>query len=212
MPRALFWGTVTVMVLYVGIHWAFLTLVPTAELAGQIEIGHIVASQVFGTAGGKWMSAMLCVALVSSASAMTWAGPRVTQVMGQDFGFFRALAHTNRAGIPMRAILLQTAIVFAMLLTSTFEWILVYVQLILTLSSALTVYGVFALRRREPDLERPYRTWGYPVTPLLFLGISALAMVHTFARQPWESLAGLVTLLVALPVYWLSPRLTDASS
>lgn len=210
VPWALAAATGFVMVLYVGVHWAFLVTTPIDAFAPggvpQVEVGHVVASRVFGDAGGRWMSALLCVALVSSISAMTWAGPRVTQVMGEDYRFFRFLARTNRAGIPMRAILVQTAIVFLMLVTSTFKSILVFVQLILTLSSALTVLGVFALRRKAPDLERPYRVWGYPVTPLVFLAISVFAIGYTLYNQPTESLAGLLILLAGLPVYWLSTR------
>lgn len=215
VPRALAAATGVVMALYVGIHWSFLVTTPIAALAPggvpEIEVGHVVANRVFGEAGGRWMSAVLCVALVSSISAMTWAGPRVTQVMGEDYGMFRFLARTNRGGIPVRAILLQTAIVFIMLLTSTFKSILVFVQLILTLSSALTVLGVFTLRRKAPDLPRPYRTWGYPATPLVFLTISVFAMGYTVYHQPRESLAGLVVLLVGLPLYWLSPRRGEAA-
>jgi APA family basic amino acid/polyamine antiporter len=137
---------------------------------------------------------------------MTWAGPRVTQVMGQDHALFRFLARTTPAGIPRRAILLQGAIVVTLLLTSTFEQVLVYIQLTLTLSSFLTVLGVFVLRRREPDLPRPYRTWGYPLTPALFLLISLFAMGYTLVDRPGESLAGLLTVLAGVPVYLLSHR------
>ena len=201
VPRALFFATAVVMVLYVAIHWAFLTTTPIEALRGQIEIGHIVAKHIFGEAGAKWMSGLLCVALVSSVSAMTWAGPRVTQVMGEDYPLFSGLARTNRAGIPVRAILLQSAIVFLMLATSTFRSILVFVQVLLTLTTALTVLGVFVLRRREPDLPRPYRTWGYPVTPALFLGISLVALLYSFYQQPLESLAGFAILVAGLVVY-----------
>ncbi len=212
VPRALALGTVLVLVLYVGLNWAFLATTPIDALAGQIEVGHVAAERVFGAAGGRLMSAMLCVALVSTISAMTWAGPRVTQIMGQDYAFFRAFAATHPGGSPRRAILLQTAIVFALLLTSTFEAVLVYIQLTLVLSSFLTVLGVFRLRRTAPDLPRPVRTWGYPVTPLLFLVISLVTMGHTLVNRPWESLAGLATVAAGLPIYWLSPRTGDRST
>ena len=212
VPRALALGTGLVLVLYVGLNWAFLVSAPISALAGQIEVGHVAAERIFGTTGGAWMSMMLCIALVSTISAMTWAGPRVTQVMGQDFAFFRALATTHSGGSPRRAILLQTAIVFALLLSSTFEAVLIYIQFTLVLSSALTVFGVFHLRRTEPDLPRPYKTWGYPVTPMLFIAISVVTMGHTLVNRPWESLAGLVTVLAGLPIYWLSPRIGDRST
>ena len=212
VPRSLALGTGLVLVLYVGLNWAFLASAPISELAGQIEVGHVAAATIFGASGGAWMSSMLCIALVSTISAMTWAGPRVTQVMGQDFAFFRALAKTHAGGSPRRAILLQTAIVFVLLLSSTFEAVLVYIQFTLILSSLLTVLGVFYLRRTEPDLPRPYRTWGYPVTPLLFVAISVVTMAHTLTTRPWESLAGLVTVMAGLPIYWLSPRIGDRST
>ncbi len=211
VPRSLALGTGLVMVLYVGLNWAFLASAPIAELEGQIEVGHVAAEKIFGATGGALMSSMLCIALVSTISAMTWAGPRVTQVMGQDFAFFRALAATHAGGSPRRAILLQTAIVFALLVSSTFEAVLVYIQFTLIASSLLTVLGVFYLRRTEPDLPRPYKTWGYPVTPLLFVAISVVTMGHTLFTRPWESLAGLVTVLAGLPIYWLSPRIGDRS-
>ena len=206
VPRSLMLGTVLVLVLYLGLNWAFLATTPIADLAGQVEVGHIAAERIFGSAGGQWMSGMLCLALVSAISAMTWAGPRVTQVMGQDYAFFRALAKTHSGGSPRRAILLQAGLVLTLLLTATFEVALVYTQFTLVLSSFLTVAGVFRLRRIAPDLPRPYKTWGYPLTPLLFLAISAVTMGHTLLTRPWESLAGLATVAIGLPIYWLSPR------
>lgn len=205
VPRSLALGTGLVLVLYVGLNWAFLVAAPVSELAGQVEVGHVAAARIFGDAGGQLMSAMLCLALVSTISAMTWAGPRVTQVMGQDFPFFRAFAKTHEGGSPRRAVVLQTGLALVMLLTATFEIILVYAQFTLVLCSFLTVLGVFWLRYREPDLPRPYRTWGYPVTPLLFLVISLLTLGHTLLDRPFESLAGLATLAVGGLFYRLSP-------
>jgi APA family basic amino acid/polyamine antiporter len=216
VPRALLLGTVLVLTLYVGVHWAFLTTTPIELLVGKIEIGYVVATEVLGETGGRWAATLLALALVSTISAMTWAGPRVTQVMGEDYSLFRGLARTNRSGVPVRAILLQTAIVYLLLLTSTFNSVLVYVQLLLTASSALTVAAVFQLRRRQrenPDVELPaYRTWGYPITPLLFLAISIVTMIYTVDQQPFESLAGLVTLLVAAAIYFVSPKIASPES
>ena len=212
VPRSLALGTGLVLVLYVGLNWAFLVSAPIADLGGQVEVGHIAATKIFGSTGGQLMSAMLCIALVSTISAMTWAGPRVTQVMGEDFAFFRAFAETHEGGSPRRAILLQTGIVFVLLLTATFEVVLVYAQFTLVLSSFLTVLGVFWLRHKAPEMPRPYKTWGYPLTPLLFVIISLSTMGHTLWSRPKESLAGLATVAVGLLIYWLSPRVGGRSS
>lgn len=212
VPRSLALATLIVTVLYTALNWAFLVSAPADAMAGQLDVGHVAASHLFGDVGGRLMSGALCLALVSTISAMVWAGPRVTQVIGQDYAVFRRLARTNSRGIPVLAILVQSAGVLLLLVTSTFQILLVYAQFILGLSSALTVFGVFVLRRRAPDLERPYRVWGYPLTPLFFFLLSVLIVGFTFVERPWESIAGLLTVLLGLPVYWYSQRGRSARS
>lgn len=204
VPISLALATGIVAVLYVGLNGAFLIAAPASEMVGQLEVGHVAARHVFGENGGAVMSLLLCVALVSSVSAMTWAGPRVTQVIGQDYEFFKTLARTNRSGIPVVAILVQTGLVLLLLLTSTFESLLVYTQFTLALSSAATVAGLFVLRQRH--LERPYSTWLYPVTPAIFLILSVVMVLFTLKSHPKESIAGFATVILGLPIYWLSPR------
>ena len=104
------------------------------------------------------------------------------------------------------AMVIQFVFVAALLLTASFEQIINYVQFSLTLCSMLAVIGVFVLRVRQPELPRPYRTWGYPVTPLIFLAISAWMLVFTWQQHRNESLAGLGTLLVGLVLYFVSSR------
>ncbi len=204
VPRSLALATLIVTVLYTALNWAFLVSAPADSMVGQLDVGHVAASHLFGDIGGRLMSGALCLALVSTISAMVWAGPRVTQVIGQDYAIFRRLARTNSRGIPVLAIVIQSAGVLLLLITSTFQILLVYAQFILGLSSALTVLGVFVLRYRAPDLERPYKVWGYPLTPLFFLLLSVLIVGFTFVERPWESMAGLLTVVLGLPVYWLS--------
>ena len=125
---------------------------------------------------------------------------------GVDTAFFRGLAKTNRHGVPVVAILAQSGLVIVLLLSSTFEKLLVFAQFTLGLSSALTVLGVFVLRIKAPDLPRAYRVWGYPWTPLFFLIASVAVAVFTLIERPFESIAGLLTVLLGLPIYWFSPR------
>ena len=206
VPRSLALATGLVLVLYALLNWSFLVTAPAGEMAGKIDVGHVSAQFIWGDGGGRIMSGLLCLALVSTISAMVWAGPRVTQVIGQDYAFFRGLARTNAHGVPVVAILVQSALVVAMILFTEFQQLLIYTQFILALCSAATVAGVFWLRRREPDLPRPYKTWGYPVTPLIFLLITLLTVVFTLVQNPVESLVGLATVLLGLPIYLASPR------
>jgi APA family basic amino acid/polyamine antiporter len=206
VPRSLLAGTLLVMVLYLLLNFIFLYATPINELAGQLEVGYLAANRIFGSKGGEMMSLLISFGLISSISSMVWAGPRVTQVIGEDIPFFKLLARKNATGIPYHAILLQLSIVLVLVLTSTFEAVITYLGFTLTLSSFLTVLGVFVHRIRFPDVPRPYKTWGYPVTPLIFLAISLWMLIYIFFGKPVESLAGLATIALGLPVYFIASK------
>ena len=158
------------------------------------------------------MSLLISFGLLSSISSMTWAGPRVTQAIGEDIPFFKGLAKKNANGIPYYAIFLQLCIVLVLVITSTFEAVITYLGFTLTLSSFLTVLGVFVHRIRFPDVPRPYKTWGYPVTPVIFLAISLWMLIYIFLGKPAESLAGLTTIALGLPVYFIASKKKLVSS
>ncbi|MBW4496392.1 MAG: amino acid permease [Oscillatoria princeps RMCB-10] len=206
VPRSLLAGTLIVLALYLLLNFIFLYTTPIELLAGKLEVGAVAATQIFGELGGKVMSLLISLGLVSAISSMVWAGPRVTQVIGEDIPFFKLLARTNAKGIPYYAILAQLAIVVVLVITSSFESVITYLGFTLTLSSFLTVLGVFVHRFRYPDFPRPYKTWGYPVTPLVFLAISLWMLVFIFTDKREESLAGLGTILLGLPVYFFADK------
>ncbi len=212
VPRAIALGTLIVTALYLALNATFLRAAPMSELGaeGKIEVGYVAATHIFGDAGGRLMAGLICLGLVASISAMTWIGPRVSMTMGEDHRLLAPLARKSARGVPVLAMLLQFAIVTALLLTASFDQIINYVQFSLTLCSMLAVIGVFVLRVRQPGLPRPYRTWGYPVTPIVFLAISAWMLVFTWQRHRDESLAGLATLLIGLALYSISPKVTPA--
>lgn len=197
-------GTIVVMILYVALNAVFLRITPGAELSGQAEAGLIAGRYAFGDTGGRAMGLLISLGLLSTISAMQWVGPRVLATMGEDHCAFHLFA--SPGGLPLAATLAQTAIIAALLITGTFESVLTYVQFTLTLSSFLAVLGVFVLRRREPDLPRPVRAWGYPATPLIFLIVSGWMLWHVFREKPSESFAGLGTLLAGLAVFHFSRR------
>jgi len=208
IPLSLGIGTLIVMVLSLGINAAFLRTTPAAEIAGKQQIGLIAGEHIFGQAGGKVMAVFIALGLVSAVSAMMWIGPRVTMTMGEDLRALHWLAHRSRRGIPVRATLIQFAIVNLLILVTTFQKVVNYVQFSLALSSTLTVLGVFVLRWRQPNLSRPYRAWGYPVTPAIFLAVSIWMLWHLLENPSTRgaSLWGLATTFLGLIVYYLSPR------
>ncbi len=205
VPLALVGGTLLVTALYLLVNVAFLVSTPADKMAGREEVGLIVAGHLFGAQGGALVGGLIAFGLISAASAMTWAGPRVGQMLGQDYPRLAVLARTNRHGIPVVAILLQSGVALILLLAvSELEQIVRYLEFVLNLSLAATVAGVFWLRRRRPDLPRPYRCIGYPITPLLFLAMAAYLEWRLLREHPWESACGVATVALGGMVYlWI---------
>jgi APA family basic amino acid/polyamine antiporter len=204
LPRALVSATLIVLVLYVGLNAVFLYTTPIAAMAGQIDVALIAGTHIFGEAGGRFVGALICLGLISSISAMTWIGPRVTMVMGEDNAMLRVFARRSQNGAPVVAILFQLAVTTLLLLTRSFEAVLEFIQFSLTFCSFLAVLGVIVLRLKRPDLARSYRTWGYPVTPLVFLAVTLFMMYYLVVERPTESLASTGVMLLGLGVFALS--------
>jgi APA family basic amino acid/polyamine antiporter len=208
IPLSVGFGTLLVAVLYIAMNATFLRTTPISEMVGKQQVALVAGTHIFGATGGKVMAALICLGLISTVSAMMWIGPRVTATMGEDLGALAWLARRNARGIPTTAILAQFVIVNIMLLTATFQTVVNYVQFSLTLCSVLTVLGVFVLRQQRPALPRPYRVWGYPITPLVFLAISSWMLWHLLAEGSTRgpSLLGLGTAVLGLVIYFLSPK------
>lgn len=206
VPLALLIGTIFVTALYLFINASFLYSTPIESMKGQAEVGLIAAETFLGPNGGKVMGILISFGLISSISSMVWAGPRVSSAMGRDHPHFSLLKRTNRNGVPSFAILLQSLIVAILLVSATFEQLIHYVQALLTMSSLLVVIGVFYLRIRKPNLPRPYKAWGYPVTPLLFAAISVYVLWFQIQGKPREFLFGLGTLLLGAIVFLVVSR------
>jgi len=206
LPRVLFLSTATVMALYVLLNFVFLSVAPVDAMAGRVEIGYVAAQYAFGPVGASAMGIMLGLLLISTVSAMTMAGPRVLQMIGEDFSLFRILGRTNKHGVPAMAIYFQSALALIFLWTASFDSILVFAGATLALNTFFTVGGLFLMRWRMPDLERPYKTWGYPFPPLIFLGIVGWTLVYTVMNRPVEALFSAGVILTGSVFYWISRR------
>lgn len=201
VPRALLGGTSLVVVLYLALNVVFLAAAPPAELAGVVEVGHVAAVRLLGPGAGRALSALIALTLAAAVSAMLMAGPRVYERMGRDYPSLAVLARRSHGRGPVAAVTLQAVLALAMIATSSFGALLLYIGFTLSLVAGLTVAGVFVLRRRDPGLARPVRTWGYPVTPLLFVVLSGWMIVHALVENPASSWAGLATAVVGLGLY-----------
>ncbi len=197
-------GTASVMVLYVLLNFTFLYVAPMDAMVGKLEIGYVSARFAFGNNGAAIMGVVLALLLVSTVSAMTMAGPRVLQVIGQDFVAFRALAKLNADGIPAVAITVQSTLALAFILSASFESIMVFAGFTLGLNTFVTVLGIFVLRRTRPELPRPYRTVLYPLPPLLFLGVTGWTLGYILMERPVEGLWGLAIVASGAVFYLLT--------
>jgi APA family basic amino acid/polyamine antiporter len=212
VPRALFLGTAIVIVLYVALNAVFLMTTPIKEMAGQLDVAIVAGKHIFGSLGGRIVGVLICLGLVSSISAMTWIGPRVAMTMGEDMPLLRMFSRRSKRGVPAIAIVFQLVVANLLLLTQSFEAVLDFIQFSLTFCSFFAVLGLIKMRITHPNLARPYRAWGYPLTPLIFLSVTFFMMYYLVVNRPLQSLAGFAMMCAGLLVYYLSRPLSNVST
>jgi APA family basic amino acid/polyamine antiporter len=208
LPRALILGTTFVIFLYAAITAVFLYSTPMPVLSGKPEVAALAGSYIFGPTGARIGNALICVGLVANISSMLWIGSRVSQAIGSNYRILSLLARTSTRGVPYVALIVQLLIT-AVLVGNDPDKVVTYVESVLFFWSLLAIVGVIVLRFREPNLPRPYRTWGYPVTPIVFALVALVCLVQTCVRHPHETIVGAITVLVGLPIYWYASRTTE---
>ncbi len=207
IPRSLLSGTAVVAALYIGMNILFLYALPVEQMSGVLTIGEKASQALFGDLGTSIASAFMAVSILSSASAMTMAGPRVYYAMATDGVFPRKLGELHATqgspdAAPVAAIVAQSAWASVLMLTGTFEQLIVYSGFVLVFFSALAVAATMVLRFTQPTPPRPFRVPLYPLPPLLFIGFSAWILLFTLKGRPQESLAGIAMVLAGIPLYW----------
>lgn len=206
LPLILISGTTIVTVLYILLNFVFLSVAPIEDMQGKIEIGFIAAQSAFGGSVANFTGLVLSLLLISTVSAMTIAGPRVLQVIGEDFKVLNILSRKRKDGIPSTAIYIQSLIAIIFILSSSFESILVFAGFTLALNSFVTVIAVFVLRSKQPNLPKPYKTFGYPFTPLIYLALTGWTLYFVIINRPIEVLFSLGIILSGLIFYYISNR------
>ena len=201
LPRALLLGTGLVTLLYLALNFVFVSSAPMAELAGKVEIGRVAAQALGGSRLADAVSAAVALALITTASSMIMAGPRVYAQMAADGYLPRFLAPGT--GPPRSAIALQLGLALALLWSAKFETLLIYIGFTLSLCAAATVYGLVRLRWREgPD----FKVTGWPWVPALFImGVLAMAAISVSGR-PKATLLGMATIAAGWVAWVLSRR------
>jgi len=205
VPRALAIGTVAVVVLYLGLNFLYIYAVPMTEIGGvQGSIAMVAADRLIGPLASQLLGGLAVVVLLGSLSAMTIAGPRVYFAMARDGAFFPAAANIHpRFHTPWVAIIAQTVWSCVLILTNNTVQLAEYTGFAVLLFSAVAVSVIFVLRMRNPNEPRPFKAWGYPVAPAIFVLASLAIMVTAIWGRPGPSLWGAAIILAGIPVYYL---------
>jgi APA family basic amino acid/polyamine antiporter len=202
IPLALFTGTLSVLILYLLVNAVYIYALPASRMSGVLEIGLTSASALFGANVGKYLGAAIGIGILSALSAMILTGPRVYYAMSKDGVFFELFGRVHqRYKTPAFAIFLQAALAIVFILTLSFEKLLIYIGFTLALFAMLTVLGLMTLRLKAKALRSPYKTFGYPVTPIIFILGNLWIAYFSIRSQPLASLWGLLTIACGIAVY-----------
>ncbi len=213
LPRALVVGTASVTVVYLLVNYIYLKAMPVGEMAGIVRVGEVAANALFGETGAVLISAAVIVSIVGALNASILVGPRVYFAMARDGLFFKRAGTVHpRYRTPGQAVIFQAAWACVLTLSGTFEDLITFVtfaNLMLWIAGAA---AVFTLRRKQPDLPRPYKAWGYPAVPLLFIAGSAGILANMLFETPVESISGLALIALGIPAYLYLRRRSNAAA
>ncbi len=202
IPRGLLLGTAAVMALYLLTNLVYLMALPIKEIAGVVMIGETAAAALFGSRASAFFSLVVMVSVFGCLNATVLYGPRVYYAMAEDGSFFRGMGRLHpRFRVPTRALWGQAAWAAVLCLTGTYQSLYEFLVFALLVFFAATGAAVFVLRRRQPDRARPYRTWGYPFVPGLFVLSSTAIFLNVVLAEPVKSLIGAALLGAGFPAY-----------
>ena len=199
-------GTLLVAAFYLMLNYVFLVVSPIESLKGEIEIGYISSVNLFGEKSAKLISILIGLLLLSTVSSYVYVGPRIIQAIGKDYDKLSFLSKINQNGVPFNAFIIQLVISLGFILSSTFEEVVLYTGIILIITTSITVCSLIYLRLKEPYLNRPYKVWGYPFTPFIFIILNSWILVYTVYLKPTESIIGICLMIFSLGLFFVLKR------
>jgi APA family basic amino acid/polyamine antiporter len=205
LPLALAIGTGTVTLLYLLSNVAYLTVMTLPEIqnAPQDRVATLMMEQIFGNAGAFMMAAAICVSTFGCVNGLILAGARVYYAMARDGLFFQPAGQLSKHSVPSIALLFQGIWTALLTLTGTYSQLLDYVIFAALVFYALTTLALFTLRVKRPDMERPYKAFGYPFVPFFYMVSAAAIAIILLVAKPVYSFSGLLLVLLGIPVYWV---------
>lgn len=206
LPIALIGGTLVVTILYTLLQFVFLKHVPLNELAGKLDVGTIAVQHMLGEGSAKVFGAAISLLLISGISAMVWVGPRVTASIANEYSLWKRFK-SKPNGIPVSALWLQFFLSAILILSGTFEQIMIYCGVLLSISCLMVVVGTFILRIKNKDIPKEgFRSPLFPLFQIFFIVISVWMIGFALYNNPVESLIGLTNIVLGLVTYFISKR------
>jgi len=216
VPLSLIFGTLIVSVIYLFTNWVYIRILPLTgspdgadvlargmQFATDDRVATSAMSVVFGDYAAIIMAVFVMVSTFGCNHGLILAGPRVYYAMARDGLFFRRVGEINRKGVPGFAIVIQGVWAVLLCLSGTYSDLLDYVIFAVLIFFSLTIFAIFILRVKRPEIPRPYKAWGYPVVPALYIVITTFIMVILLIYKPNYTFPGLVIVLLGIPVYYL---------
>jgi basic amino acid/polyamine antiporter, APA family len=212
MPRALFGGLAVIIAIYVLVNLALLYVLPLDQLAGSKFAGADAMSLIFGEQSGRIVTLLAILSIVGIINATLMFTPRTLFALGRDSMFFEKAAAVNRGGTPHVALAMTALPAVFFVVVGTFEMLVAIAEFFAVTNTILLISSLFVLRQREPDLERPYRAWGYPYAPLAMLIAAVAIFIGYLYGNPLNSLYAVAGLAVTYPIFWLLKRQRNLST
>jgi APA family basic amino acid/polyamine antiporter len=208
IPRSLFFGTLIVTLIYVLANVAYLMLLPNQDImnAPSNRVGAAAAHVIFGEPGVLIMAGLIMVSTFGCNNGLILAGSRLYHAMAKDGLFFKKANKLNTHGIPSAALWIQCLWASVLCLSGKYEDLLTYSTFASLLFYVLTIAGIFRLRKTEPDTPRPYRAFGYPILPMLYIAITSAICLILLVYSPLNTLIGLFIVALGIPVYFLTAK------
>jgi len=215
IPRGLILGTLSVTLIYFLVNIVYVSALPIERMKGIARIGELASTQLFGPTATLFISGTIMISIFGCLSASILYGPRVFFAMAQDRCFFKSMRYVHpRYRVPTKAIVWQGIWSSLLCLSGTYQDLFEYVVFALVIFWAATGLAVMILRFKQPEISRPYKAWGYPFLPILFVLINLGVFLNTVWAQPLQSLIGLVILIAGIPAFlhWQSKRRVASES
>jgi len=203
LPLALIMGTLLVSALYFLINVVYFIALPVNEMAGTVTIAESASSALFGRTTTGLLSAAILISVFGALNGSIFVGARVYYAMAKDNLFFNKAAEIHpRFKTPFFAVVIQAIWACVLAISGTFEQLFTYVIFISIIFWIGAAFSLYTLRKKYPNASRPYKTWGYPVIPAIFILVSTGILINTLIKSPLESLTGLGFLAIGIPIYF----------